>query len=284
VRLIIILSCLTLALAACGGSGPGGGEQTAVAAFYPLAWAAERVAPPGLRVVNLTPAGAEPHDVELTPKDVVRLQRADYVIYIGSGFQPSVEDALDGARGTRIDALEGLALRPGEEGQPAADPHVWLDPVRFAQIVRRIGRTFGREAAAARVAGELRTLDGDYRRGLARCERRTLVTSHAAFGYLAERYGLRQIPIAGLSPEAEPTPRRLADVVHRVRETHATTVFFETLVSPRIARTVARETGARTAVLDPLEGLTKNELARGESYLTVMRDNLAALRNALGCS
>jgi zinc transport system substrate-binding protein len=129
----------------------------------------------------------------------------------------------------------------------------------------------------------LRELDRAYRRGLADCARTELVTSHAAFGYLARRYGLTQVSITGLEPEAEPTARQLADVVKVLRRTHATTVFFETLVSPRLARTVAREVGARTAVLDPIEGLTPSEEARGADYLSLMRSNLTALRRALGC-
>jgi zinc transport system substrate-binding protein len=126
-------------------------------------------------------------------------------------------------------------------------------------------------------------LNADYRAGLAHCERREIVTSHEAFGYLADRYGLKQIAITGISPEAEPTPRALEDVIEQVRESGATTIFFETLLSPRIAETVARETGARTAVLNPIEGLTEDELARGQNYFSVMRENLATLRKALGC-
>jgi zinc transport system substrate-binding protein len=130
---------------------------------------------------------------------------------------------------------------------------------------------------------ELKQLDAQFRTGLRACARREIVTSHAAFGYLAERYGLEQIALPGLSPEAEPSPRELERVIGEVREHGATTVFFETLVSPRLAETVARETGARTAVLNPLEGLTEEELERGEDYFSVMRANLAALRKALGC-
>jgi zinc transport system substrate-binding protein len=158
---------------------------------------------------------------------------------------------------------------------------VWLDPVRYEQIAKRIGAVLDRpsEPFVRRVA----KLHADYRAGLARCERREIVTSHEAFGYLSDRYGLKQIAITGFSPEAEPTPRALEHVIEQVRESGATTVFFETLLSPRIAETVARETGARTAVLNPIEGLTEDELARGENYFTVMRENLATLRKALGC-
>jgi zinc transport system substrate-binding protein len=126
-------------------------------------------------------------------------------------------------------------------------------------------------------------LDGDYRRGLAHCDRRDFVTSHAAFGYLAARYHLRQIPITGVDPESEPSPKRLANLIALVRSEHVTTVFFERLVSPRLAETVARDAGARAAVLDPIEGLTPSEQDRGADYLSLMRRNLRELRRALGC-
>jgi zinc transport system substrate-binding protein len=155
--------------------------------------------------------------------------------------------------------------------------------VLYARAARRIGVALGRRARAEAFARQLDALDEQYARGLSRCARRDVVTSHAAFGYLTSRYGLRQIAITGLSPEAEPSPRELEHVVDEVRRRGATTVFFETLVSPELARTVARETGARTAVLDPIEGIGKRELAGGQTYFSVMRTNLQTLRRALGC-
>jgi zinc transport system substrate-binding protein len=162
-----------------------------------------------------------------------------------------------------------------------ADPHVWLDPVLFAQMSTRIGAALHRSAASLKA--DLQKLDGEYRRRLRHCVRHEIVTSHAAFGYLAQRYGLKQVAITGLTPESEPSPKQLTDVIRLVKRTHATTVFFETLVSPRLADTVAREVGARTAVLDPIEGLTPAEQKSGADYLTLMRRNLANLRRALGC-
>ena len=164
------------------------------------------------------------------------------------------------------------------------DPHVWLDPVRYAAIAERIGKELGRRAEAERFAAKLRALDREFRRGLSRCERNEIVTSHAAFGYLAARYGLKQVAITGIvAGEPSRRPRELENVVRQVRAVGATTVFFETLVSPRLAETVAREVGAKTAVLDPLEGPDEKEIAAGEDYFSVMRENLAALRKALGC-
>jgi zinc transport system substrate-binding protein len=255
-----------------------------VAAFYPLAFAALQVGGPGIDVTNLTPPGAEPHDLEMTARDVERVRDAALVLYIGGGFQPAIEAALDNRDGPSLDVLDGLGLLSGTEHDGGGtDPHVWLDPVRFAAVARSIASALGDAAAADPLATRLERLDGEFRKGLARCRRRELVTSHAAFGYLAQRYGLQQVPLVGISPEAEPSPREVEQLVRDVRSTGATTVFFETLISPALAETVAREAGATTAVLDPLEGLTPAELDAGADYFSVMRQNLEALRKALGC-
>ena len=249
-----------------------------MASFYPLAFAAEQVGGPGLNVENLTPPGAEPHDLELSPIDAAALRDARLVLLLGHGFQPQLEDAAGGG-----DNVLRLLDTPGLDVLPNGDPHVWLDPLRYAKIVMRIGEALGREQAAAQLVSRLRELDAEYRSGLADCSRHEIVTSHEAFAYLAQRYGLEQIPITGLSPEAEPQPADLAHVVQLVEERGVTTIYYETLVSPRIAETVARETGATTAVLDPIEGLTKDEIAAGDDYFTRMRANLRALEEGLGC-
>jgi zinc transport system substrate-binding protein len=278
-RIVLVLIALAAGLTACGGdsgSADDGSDRTdVVAAFYPLAWAVEQVAGDTVELRNLTPPGTEPHDVELTARDVERIRSADIVLYLGGGFQPAVEDAVEGADGEAIDLLVDPVGR---------DPHIWLDPLRFAEVVERIAAALGRPGAADEPVAELRALDHEFARGLARCQRQEIVTAHEAFSYLARRYRLTQVAITGVSPEAEPTPQELEDVIDRVRDTGATTVFFETLVSPRLAETVARETSADTAVLNPLEGLTGEELDAGEDYLSVMRDNLAALRKALRCA
>jgi zinc transport system substrate-binding protein len=277
-----------LATASCGGSGDSaasGRSTPVVAAFYPLAFAAEQIGGRQVDVTNLTPPGTEPHDVELSARDVERVRSAEVVLYIGSGFQPALEEALDGSQATTVDLLEGLRLRKesDQEEDLDVDPHVWLDPLRYAEMSDRIGRALGRAEQAAKFRAQLESLDREFKKALSQCRRHEIVTSHAAFGYLAERYELEQIAITGLSPEAEPTPRELEDVVENVREHGATTVFFETLVSPRLAETVARETAATTAVLNPLEGLTEEEAARGENYFSLMRANLKTLRKALEC-
>jgi zinc transport system substrate-binding protein len=254
-----------------------------VAAFYPLAYAAERIGGHTFDVQNLTPPGAEPHDLELTPREVARIQEASVVLYLSHGFQPAVSKAVEQARGKKVDILAGLPLHAadGAEAGLTVDPHVWLDPILFARVAKRIATALNRPSIS--LVADLRKLDGEYRRGLRNCTRHEIVTSHAAFGYLAARYGLTQVSITGLAPESEPTPQQLAHVIQIVRRTHATTVFFETLVSPRLADTVAREVGARTAVLDPIEGLTPAEQKRGDNYVTLMRRNLAALKKALAC-
>ncbi len=276
---IILITLAAATVAGCGGTTkhPEGGRRI-VAAFYPLAYAAEQVAPPGTEVDNLTPPGVEPHDLEVSPSDVQKIRSADLVLLLGHGFQPELESAA----GSGVRVLR-LLDTPGLHRHPNNDPHVWLDPVRYTLIVKQIASSLHRPRAADALVTRLRALDRDYRNGLRNCARHDVVTSHEAFAYLSERYGLRQIAITGLSPEAEPTPKRLARVLGQVRKTGATTVFFETLVSPRLADTVARETGVKTAVLNPIEGLTPREAERGADYFSLMRSNLDALRGALGC-
>ena len=270
---IVLTLIVAATLAGCGGSS-GSEGPTVVAAFYPLAYAAQQIGGGGIDVRNLTPPGVEPHDLELSGSDIRTIADARLVLYLGRDFQPALEDAIDSTNAHAVDLLA-----PSE----TKDPHVWLVPIRYAATAERIGEELDRRPEAERFSTKLRALDREFRSGLSRCERDEIVTSHAAFGYLAERYGLEQVAITGIAPEAEPTPRELANVVRQVRAVGATTVFFETLVSPRLAETVAREVGATTAVLDPLEGLTEKESAAGEDYFSVMRENLAALRKALGC-
>jgi zinc transport system substrate-binding protein len=282
---ISILGAVFLATAAgCGGSSPAAGSKQSgvVAAFYPLAWAAGRIT--GEPVTNLTPPGAEPHDIELTPKQVAAIQQAKVVLYLSHGFQPAVEDAVRGATGTRFDALAGQSLRAGTGDEAGkTDPHVWLDPIRFAAIVTRLGVTLGHPARGRALAARIRALDQEYRRGLQQCRLREFISSHAAFAYLAQRYGLHMLAITGVDPESEPSAQSLARLAALVREKHIGTVFFEKLISPKLAQTVAREAGAQTAVLDPIEGLTPAEQRAGADYLTIMHANLRQLEKALAC-
>jgi zinc transport system substrate-binding protein len=296
-RRLALLVCAAAILAlGTGCSAEGNDSRTVVAAFYPLAWVSEEIAGDDVDVVNLTPPGAEPHDIELTARDVERVQDAEVVLYLGDGFMPALEDAVEGHDGA-IDLLAEQNLLPGtdelgreeekeeHEGEQRTelDPHVWLDPARLGAIAGTVAEALGEPTAAEELVVRLEGLDRELREGLASCKRREIVTSHAAFAYLADAYGLRQIALTGISPEAEPSPRALEALIAEVKEESATTVFFETLVSSRLAETVARETGARTAALNPLEGLSDGELTAGADYFSVMRDNLGVLREALEC-
>lgn len=258
-----------------------------VAAFYPLAFVAERVGGPTVAVTNLTQPGAEPHDLELTPKETALVEDADIVL-IEDGLQPAVDDAArEIARGEVLDAAEVVDLLPGDDGDP--DPHFWLDPRRMATLADAVAEALAKadpdqandyRANAAALAEELDALATEYEAGLQGCERDTIVVSHDAFSYL-EQYGLRVEGIAGLSPDAEPTPADLARLHDLITTEGITTVFSERLVSPELASTLADDLGITTAVLDPIEGLGPD--TADEDYLSLMRANLAALRTANGC-
>ena len=261
---------LTAGLAACADRGHDSGKVDVVASFYPLAEAASRIGGDRVRVMNLTPVGVEPHDIELTPKQVDEIQDADVVIYIGGEFQPAVADVAEKRAGKTVN------LAPA-----ADDPHFWLDPVQMTAAADRIAGALRGDATPFK--SDLNQLDRDFRGGLADCERKDIVTTHQAFGHLAKRYGLNQLSISGISPEVEPNAARLADLSDQIKARGITTVFFEDLVSPKVAETLAREAHVKTAVLSPIEGLSKGEQRKGKTYLSVMRENLRALQMALGC-
>lgn len=280
---MVVLGVTVVTTAPAASAGTAAPRTSVVASFYPLAWAAQQVGGDRVGVTNLTPAGAEPHDLELNPDQIDHVLDADLVIDLGRGFQPAVEQAAAQRSGRTAQLLP----------RGAKDPHIWLDPVRMAGIVRTVQRDLAKvdpsgralyAANARRVLAELRALDERYRAGLAHCTRDVIVTGHEAFGYLATRYGLRQEGVAGLSPDAEPDAKRIAQLTDLVKRTGTTTIFTEELVSPRIAQTLAREAGVKTETLDPLEGLTDRELRQGDDYVSVMDVNLKKLETALGCS
>lgn len=290
-----------LLLTGCGSSSAGastGDELNIQASFYPLQWISERVGGAEVTVSSLTPPGAEPHDLELSPRDVAAISDADLVVYL-SGFQAAVDDAVaQEAKQSAFDVAESarldLTYSPIEDGRPRAedsvDPHFWLDPLRLADVGDALGDRLGEidpgqaatyTANAAALRTDLEALDAELRTGLANCENDNLVTSHNAFGYLADAYRLTQVGITGLTPEEEPSAASLARVASFVEQHNVRTIYFETLVSPAIAETVAAETGADTAVLDPIEGLTGE--SAGADYLEIMRSNLATLRTGQPC-
>jgi zinc transport system substrate-binding protein len=295
--LILVLAAASL-LQGCGeGAGDGSDERVSVvASFYPLAFVADRIGGECVSVTNLTPPGIEPHDTELSPDAVESIATADVVLYLGGGFQPAIEDAVRDASGEAVDLLGVVSTTPAV-GEVAGeglivDPHVWLDPGRFALIADATAEAIDRAgaagscdlaAAAASLRADLESVDDDFRTTLGGCERDLIVTNHAAFGYLASAYGLRQEAIAGLEPETEPSARRLAALIDLVEREGVTTILTEELVSSDVADTLAGEAGVHTAVLYTIEGLTADESAAGEDYLSLMRKNLETLRGALAC-
>jgi len=295
---MLALSLVLLAAGCTSSTAGGAGTLKVVVAFYPLQYVVEQVGGDQVSVTNLTKPGVEPHDLELTAKQVASVAFADLVFY-EKGFQAAVDSAVDTEKPKRVlDAASIVPLRttPGFTGEAttpstsALDPHTWLDPqtmIKYASAVAEHLSQARPDSAAAfqqradALVAQLTTLDSEFSTGLASCRLKVFVTSHAAFGYLAERYGLEQVGITGLTPDAEPTPSRLAEVQKIAKEKGVTTIFSETLASPALADALAKDLGLKTDVLDPLEGITSQ--SRGNDYPSVMRSNLSALRTAGGC-
>lgn len=299
------------ALAACGAEAGDDAELTVVASFYPVAFVSERVAGDLASVDVLSRPGTDAHDLELTPQQIASVQDADLVVY-QSGFQAAVDDAVAAADrdpATVVDSAEGVELLEGGshdhdhdhesheddhdhgDDHGPGDPHLWLDPANMVELTRDVedalatadpdnAETYAANAEA--LVEELETLDADFAEGVATCERREIVVSHEAFGYLARTYDLEQIAVNGIDPSNEPSAAQLARISDLVQEEGITTVFTERLVSSAVADTVARETGVETAVLDPIEGLS-DETA-DEDYISLMRQNLEAIAQANACS
>ncbi|MGW7240900.1 metal ABC transporter substrate-binding protein [Streptomyces sp. NPDC054804] len=293
-------------LTACGGDATAAqtGKFDVVASFYPMAFLADRIGGNHVHVTSLTSPGQEPHDLEISPKQIIGIEKSDAVLYL-KNLQPSVDDAVaQSSVGTKIDAasLTSLEQHGNEVGGHAAshdtskneelsglDPHIWLDPVRYAQVAERVGKAFEKadpDHAAdyrkntAALVEKLDALNTQFKDGLANTRTKVFITTHAAFGYLAERYGLTEEAINGLDPESEPSAARVKDLETMARADGVSTVFYETLVSDKTARTIAADAGLKTDVLDPIEGITGK--SRGKDYFAVQEANLKALRTALG--
>ena len=274
-------------LAACGASADSEGTQV-VASFYPLHYVAQRIAGDHAEVEGLASPGVEPHDLELTLQQTAAIADADVVVY-SRGFQPAVDDTVDeNASGRVVDAAEEADLMTTADG--SEDPHFWLDPNRLASVAVAVKRQLvavdpdhagAYENNLVSLKRDLDDLDADFAAGLRDCERNTVVVSHDAFGYLGNRYDLDVHAINGLSPDAEPSPAHIRELSDLIESEGITTVFSETLASPAMADTLARDLGLRTAVLDPVEGL--GDSTADDDYLSLMRANLAALREANGC-
>ena len=310
-RVLPLVAAGALILAGCGSSDPGsnvGSDRQAVAAFYPLAWVTERVAGDDWGVTNLTQPGGEPHDLELGIGQTAELDESEVVVFEHE-FQPAVDAAIDNVSdAVVVDAAEAVELRTPEEQHAGdehaseeehsaddghdhgdTDPHFWQDPLLMADLADAVADGLAEVDAegaatyrsnAADLRAELEALDAEFTEGLASCERDMVVVSHEAFGYL-ERYGLHFEGIAGLSPDAEPTPAVLAELEELIADEGITTVFSERLASPAMAESLASDTGVETAVLDPIEG--PGEGGDASDYVALMQQNLAALQRANGC-
>lgn len=276
------LALLAPLLAACG-SGSSAEGTTVVTSIYPLQFVAEQVAGDHADVVNLTHPGTEPHDLELSVSQTAEVIDADVVVYL-SGFQSAVDDAVDQTDSSHVvDAADSAHLTDD-------DPHFWLDPTRLADVAGPVADALSKADPAhaddyaenaAKLEKQLTALDKEIAQGLSDCERDTVVVSHDAFAYFGSRYGLEMEPIAGLSPDAEPSPDHIAQLQELIRSDGITTVFSETLASPKMAETLSSDLGLETGVLDPIEGL--GDSTKNEDYFSLMRENLAALQKANGC-
>ncbi|WP_327367335.1 metal ABC transporter substrate-binding protein [Streptomyces sp. NBC_01217] len=299
---VLGLTALTACSTSDAADHKNGDKLDVVASFYPMQFLAEQIGGKHVSVTTLTKPGVEPHDLELTPRQTGGLGDADYILYL-KGIQPAVDDAIKESGSKHVldtstlTTLEDHGTETGgdEHGhehhgdEAGADPHIWLDPVKYAEVAKGVGKSLEKtdpaHAADYRkntdaLVTELEGLDTAYRNGLKDVTTKTFITTHSAFGYLAERYGLTQEGIAGIDPEAEPSPARISEIHTIAKKNKATTVFFETLASDKTAKTLAKDTGLKTDVLDPLEGIT--DRSKGDDYIEVMQSNLAALQKALG--
>jgi len=276
-------------------SGKVTNRISVVTSFYPLYFFAREIVGDKANVVNITPAGAEPHDYELSTRDLADIEQADALVVNGD-MEPWVDEVTQNLKGKDVKVIVAgsslMNLTEIEEGETHADPHIWLDPVKAKGLANAIAD--GLKAAdpengsfyeMRKIALEekLDALDELYREGLTSCRIRDFVTSHSAFSYLATRYNLSQVPITGLSPEDEPSAKQLAVVAKFSKDNGVKYIFFETLVSPKLSETIANEVGAKTLVLDPIEGVSDDDSAAGKNYFSLMRENLENLQTALEC-
>ncbi|GIP21313.1 zinc ABC transporter substrate-binding protein [Paenibacillus sp. J22TS3] len=282
--------------------------------FYPMYEFTKNVAGDLADVELLIPSTIEPHDWEPTPQDIKKIEEADLLVYNGAGMESWTEQVLGSISNSQlipVEASQGIQLSEGKDEHnhdhehdhnhehnhkedahthEGTDPHVWLSPALAIQEVHNIELALEKAApehkeefkknADAYIA-KLKQLDNDFRTGLSQVKRKDFITQHAAFAYLAKEYGLDQVPIAGLSPDEEPSPAKMAEVVKFAKEHKVKTIFFETLVTSKVADTISKEIGAKSAVLNPLEGLTEEDQANHLDYIAVMRQNLEALKLAL---
>jgi len=265
------------------------------ASFYPVYFLAQQIAGDKADVYNITPAGAEPHDYEPTAQDMAKIENSKMIVLNGGGLEAWGDNVKQnsGNKAVIVVAGEGLTTKIiVEENNKRTDPHIWLSPVLAKEMANKILAGFIQidtenkeyyQANAQTLISKLKNLDNEYKQGLADCKNSNIITSHSAFGYLASAYGLEQVSVTGLSPDAEPSAQQLAEVVKFARDNNVKYIFFESLVSPKISDTIANEIGAKTLVLNPIEGLTNEEILQGKDYFSEMENNLANLKTALEC-
>ena len=311
-RLSALVCACTLSLSLLTGCGTQPADTAAddgrlrvLTSFYPMYDFACKIGGDCIDVTNMVPSGTEPHDWEPSTNDLKNLEKADVFIYNGADMEPWADDLLVSRSDTLrvVEASENVELRTTDGEHEHAhehegadhhhgdfDPHVWLDPenakiemeaIRDALCAADPENSTVFQSNYEKYAAELDVLDAEFREKLAPLPNRTIVVAHEAFGYLCDAYGLTQVGIEGLSPDSEPDPGRMAEVIDFVREHSISTIFFEELVSPKVAEAIASETGAQAKMLSPLEGLSDEQAAAGADYFSVMHDNLAALMEAL---
>jgi zinc transport system substrate-binding protein len=305
-RLFALMVIFLLIASGCSNTSPVNGKADSsvskklhiVTTFYPMYFFAKQVAGHSANVDLLIPNGVEPHDWEPTAKDMASIQDADVFIYNSQYFETwaqKVLKSIDQSHLKVLEASQGIKLMDGtseeDNGTKASkDPHVWLSPVLATQEVENIARTLEKadpknkqnyEKNAADIKSKLTDLDRLYKETIDQAKRKEFVTQHAAFGYMAKQYGLTQIPIAGLSPDVEPTLGKLAELADLTKKKNIKIIYFEGLTSSKVAQTLANEIGAQTEVLNPLEGLTKEEQKQGLDYFGVMKKNLASLKKSI---
>lgn len=313
ISISVICVCSSLLLAACSSGeesmqNTSGNEQgKVVVAFYPLEFATKQIAGDDFEVINVTPVGAEAHDLELSPSATEEILEANLAIVLGEGFQPAVEKTAESRDGATLEVLHelekledseasGVSFKShggdDEKKEGTVDPHVWLDPIKMVSVVNLIRDELVElnpssrstyEKNASNLVSKMTDLDQDFKSGFSSCELKTFVTGHDAFSQLANRYGLTQESISGLSPEAEPSADRIDEILEIVKERKVEVVFVEERASTKVADTLSKDAGVKTQILSPLESLTQRQIEKGDDYFSIMKENLDKLSSALKC-
>lgn len=263
--------------------------------FYAMYDFTNKIGGDKINLANLVPAGTEPHDWEPTPTDIANLEKADVLIYNGAGMEAWLDKILNTLENKKLIAVETskdlkLIDNTDQDEDLKYDPHVWLNPmlakkqmeaVKNALVTADPSNKDYYEKNYADYAKKLDDLDNEFKAAVAKVKKKDIVVAHQAFGYICDAYGLKQVAIEGLTADAEPSPARMAEIVKFAQENNVKYIFFEELVSSKVAETIAKEVGANTEVLNPLEGLEEKDIQAGKEYFSVMRENLEVLKKAL---